>query len=47
VIVFTGVALIASSLSDFLIGAPGVQKVMHRVTALVLLGLALHLVIFI
>ena len=45
VIVFTGVALIASSLSDFLIGAPGVQKVMHRVTGSVLLGLALHLVL--
>ena len=46
VIVFTGIALIASSLSDFLIGSPRVQKVMHRVTALVLFGLALHLVIF-
>ena len=45
VIVFTGFALIASSLSNFLIGSPRVQKVMHRVTALVLLGLALHLVV--
>tara|TARA_B110000305_G_C19404550_1_gene621972 strand:+ start:171 stop:794 length:624 start_codon:yes stop_codon:yes gene_type:complete len=45
VIVFSGIALIASSLSDFLIGAPGVQKVMHRVTGSVLLGLALHLVL--
>jgi threonine/homoserine/homoserine lactone efflux protein len=47
VIVFTVIALISSSLRDFLIGSPRVQKVMHRVTALVLLGLALHLVIFI
>ena len=45
VIVFTGFALIASSLSNFIIGSPRVQKVMHRVTALVLLGLALHLVV--
>ena len=45
VIVFTGFALIASSLSNFLIGSPRVQKVMHRVTALVLLGLALHLIV--
>ena len=45
VIVFTGFALIASSLSNFIIGSPRVQKVMHRVTALVLLGLALHLIV--
>ena len=45
VIVFTGFALIASSLSNFLIGSPRVQKIMHRVTALVLLGLALHLIV--
>ena len=42
-IVMTSIALIAGSLSHWLIASPKVQKTMHRLTAIVLLGLALHI----
>jgi len=41
-IVMTSFALIAGSLSHWLITSPKVQKTMHRLTAIVLLALALH-----
>jgi threonine/homoserine/homoserine lactone efflux protein len=45
-IVMTSIALIAGSLSHWLIASPKVQKIMHRLTAIVLLGLALHIALF-
>ena len=42
-IVMTSIALIAGSLRHWLIVSPKVQKTMHRLTAIVLLGLALHI----
>lgn len=45
-IVMTSIALIAGSLSHWLIASPKIQKTLHRLTAIVLLGLALHIAVF-
>jgi len=42
-IVMSTIALIAGSLSNWLMTSPKVQKIMHRLTAIVLFGLALHI----
>ena len=44
-IVMTCIALISGSLSNWLMSSPKVQKIMHRLTAIVLLGLALHILL--
>jgi threonine/homoserine/homoserine lactone efflux protein len=45
-IIMTSIALIAGSLSHRLIASPKIQKTLHRLTAIVLLGLALHIAVF-